>query len=94
MNRHLYIIAYDICAPKRLRKALYILKDYAWGGQKSVFECFLTLQEKDDLCRRIDSVIDEKEDFLLAVRISNPNSIKGMGIAMIPKNDDLLFYVG
>lgn len=94
MNRYLYIIAYDISAPKRLRKALYILKDYAWGGQKSVFECFLTQHEKDELCKRVGSVINQKKDYLLAVRISKPDSVKGLGIASIPKNDDSLFYVG
>ena len=93
MYRHLYIIAYDISGPKRLRKALCILKDYAWGGQKSVFECFLTPHEKDDLCRRVNSVINEEEDFLLAVRVTKPYSIRCLGVALTPKNDNSLFYV-
>ncbi len=41
-TRKLYIAAYDISNPRRLRQALKILKGYACGRQKSVFECYLT----------------------------------------------------
>jgi len=92
-DRQLYVVAYDISEPRRLRKALYILKDYAWGGQKSVFECFLTPTEKYDLCERVRSVIDEEEDSLLAVKIREQELVQGLGIACLPK-DEALFYVG
>lgn len=36
-----YLAAYDVSDPKRLQQALHVLRDYATGGQKSVFECFL-----------------------------------------------------
>jgi len=38
-NRQLYLAAYDVSCPRRLRKALYVLRGFASGGQKSVFEC-------------------------------------------------------
>ena len=40
MSRKLYLVAYDVREPSRLRRALHILKDYAYAGQKSVFECW------------------------------------------------------
>ena len=46
MVRDLYLVAYDIREPRRLRKMLYLLKEYASGGQKSAFECYLTAGEK------------------------------------------------
>ncbi len=42
MARTLYLVAYDVRRPSRLRKALRVLKDYASGGQKSAFECYLS----------------------------------------------------
>ena len=42
MSRTLYLIAYDISHPKRLNRVRHFLKNYSTGGQKSVYECFLT----------------------------------------------------
>ena len=92
-DRQLYVIAYDIREPRRLRRALYIMKDYAWGGQKSVFECFLTSAEKRELCERIRRTINEDEDSLLAFRVPEHKTIQGLGIACLPR-DEPLFYVG
>jgi CRISPR/Cas system-associated endoribonuclease Cas2 len=60
--RRLYVAAYDICAPRRLRAALHVLKGYATGGQKSVFECFLTPAERAALLAEIGQVIEASED--------------------------------
>ncbi len=92
-DRQLYVIAYDISEPRRLRRVLYILKDYAWGGQKSVFECFLTAAEKHELCERVRQTIDEEEDRLLAFKVPEHETIQGFGTACLPK-DEPLFYVG
>lgn len=92
-ERQLYIIAYDISDPRRLRHSLNILKDYAWGGQKSVFECFLTPAEKNSLCQRIKSSINEQEDFLLAFKVVEPCQVRTLGIGIAPR-DEPLFYVG
>ncbi len=92
-ERQCYLFAYDIRDPQRLRRALTVLKDYAWGGQKSVFECFLTAAEKRELSARIRATIDEDEDSLLAVRVPAPERIQGLGIACLPR-DEPLFYVG
>lgn len=42
-QRQLFLAAYDVREPKRLQKALHVLRDYTCGGQKSVFECYLTV---------------------------------------------------
>ena len=68
-DRQCYLFAYDIRDPRRLRRALTILKDYAWGGQRSVFECFLTVAEKREMSMRVRAAINEDEDSLLAVRL-------------------------
>ena len=45
-SRILYIAAYDVSEDRRLRQALMVLRNYATGGQKSVFKCFLSPAEK------------------------------------------------
>ncbi|HMY01316.1 MAG TPA: CRISPR-associated endonuclease Cas2, partial [Agitococcus sp.] len=73
-QRQLFLAAYDVREPKRLKKALHVLRDYTCGGQKSVFECYLTIAERQRLISRVLGVIDESEDFFLIVplRQSSP----------------------
>ncbi len=72
-QRQLYLAAYDISCNRRLRKALYALRGYASGGQKSVFECFLTPTEKRQLLEDIAQVINPVEDrlFCCSLRVLN-----------------------
>jgi len=92
-QRSLYLAAYDICDPKRLRKALAVMKQFATGGQKSVFECFLTEAEKERLVREMREVIAEKEDrfFLIPVEMRSPVHVLGIGV---PPEDPPYYYAG
>lgn len=91
-QRTLYIAAYDITEPDRLRAALYVLKGYASGGQKSVFECFLTDSEKADLIEAVQNVIDTAEDRFFLVRLDPRMQVRVMGIAVKPVDPDF-FYI-
>ncbi|PXF28686.1 CRISPR-associated protein Cas2 [Pokkaliibacter plantistimulans] len=84
----LYIAAYDVRDPSRLRQALYVLKDFASGGQKSVFECYLTPAEKRLLLSRIREVINENIDAFLLVRLPAPHRIEVLGQGILPLNDE------
>ncbi|MBS97684.1 MAG: CRISPR-associated endonuclease Cas2 [Oceanospirillaceae bacterium] len=90
--RGLFIAAYDIRRPSRLRKALHVLKDFASGGQKSVFECYLSEAEQRELLDRISAVMDLDEDRFLIVPL-NQGAVRTLGIAVSPA-DPLFFYVG
>lgn len=92
-NRRLYVAAYDISAPRRLRAALEILKAYATGGQKSVFECFLTEGERKALLAEISEVIERGEDSFLLVRLDPRSRVRTLGIA-VPPEDPPFFYFG
>jgi len=92
-KRILYIAAYDICDPRRLREALHVLRGYAGGGQKSVFECFLTPAEKQDLLHEIRAVMDETEDRFLLLRLDPRSRVQVLGIAVEPIDPDF-YYVG
>ena len=91
-TRRLYIAAYDIRSPKRLARALAVMRDYSTGGQKSVFECFLTPAEYRELCRRIQAQLSEKDRFFL-VPHGTRRSTRTLGRANYPKELHY-FYVG
>lgn len=92
-QRTLYIAAYDIGDDGRLRDALKILKGYASGRQKSVFECFLTSAERQHLLAEVRGVIDRIEDRFLLVRLDPRGKIRVRGRALRPL-DPPWFYVG
>lgn len=92
MLRQLYLAAYDIRDPKRLRAALHVLKDFACGGQKSVFECYLARAERDELMNRVEQVMDLEVDRFLVVPLSS-GAVCVRGIAIQPA-DPAFFYVG
>jgi CRISPR-associated protein Cas2 len=92
-NRQLYLEAYDISCNRRLRKALYVLRSYASGGQKSVFECFLTPAEQEQLLEEIGRVIDPDEDRFILLRLAGAKHIRTLGKAVLPQ-DGSFFYVG
>lgn len=92
-ERRLFIAAYDISDAGRLRKALRVLKGYSTGGQRSVFECFLTPVERQRLCREIDAVIDPGGDSFILVPVDERIAVHTLGIA-VPPEDPSFFYAG
>lgn len=91
-QRDLYVAAYDLRDPKRLRQGLEILKGYSIGGQKSVFECFLTPAERNELVSRMAALVEPADDFLL-LRLDPRSPIRTLGIAVAPQ-DPPFYYVG
>ena len=92
-NRQLYLAAYDISCNRRLRKALYVLRGFASGGQKSVFECFLTHAEKAQLLEEIGLVINPVEDRFILLKLAGAKHIRALCKA-VPPQDGSFFYVG
>lgn len=92
-QRQLYLAAYDISCNRRLRKALYVIRTYASGGQKSVFECYLTETEKNQLLANIETVIDPGEDRFMLLRLLGASHVRTLGKAVMPQ-DGSFFYVG
>jgi CRISPR-associated protein Cas2 len=93
MQRSLYLVAYDICHPRRLVRALKIVRAYATGGQKSVHECWLLPGELATLKRDLEAVIDLGEDSVLFVRLDPRLKPRTLGIAR-PPVDPAFFFVG
>lgn len=91
-RRDLYLAAYDVSDPVRLREALKVLKNYACGGQKSVFECYLTAAERRVLIDQIREVLDLVEDRFLLLQLGHGARVRALGVAVVPADPDF-FYV-
>lgn len=93
MNRSLFLIAYDVRNPRRLRHVHHVLKDFASGGQKSAFECYLSPAERKELLLRVEQEMDGDEDSLLLIRLGSGASVELLGRAVKPM-DESYTYLG
>ena len=57
-----FIISYDISDEKRLRRVFEFLEDYGQWKQKSVFECWLTEKEYQQVRAGLKELIKPRED--------------------------------
>lgn len=93
MIRHLFLIAYDISSAARRRRALHAVKGHAVGGQKSLYECWLTSGELQQAMSALRGIIDPAEDRVLLVRLDSRAQVATLGVAVAPADDDF-FYQG
>jgi CRISPR-associated protein Cas2 len=91
-TRSLYLAAYDVADPRRLRAALDLIKGYSTGGQRSVHECFLTEGERAQLLADMALVLEEDEDSFLLLRLDPRARVYTLGIAAQPV-DEPYFYL-
>lgn len=92
-ERVLHLAAYDVADPRRLRASLHLVKAYATGGQKSVYEIFLSPAEKGHLLHDMAMVLDSGEDSFLLLRLDPRSRVHTLGIAP-PPVDPPYFYFG
>ncbi|MCX7857059.1 MAG: CRISPR-associated endonuclease Cas2 [Deltaproteobacteria bacterium] len=93
MGRKLYVIAYDVRDEQRLNKVREYLKNYSTGGQKSVYECFLTDGELQEVLKELARLIREDEDRVHVFRLEGRSKVHTLGIAHPPK-DPSYFFIG
>lgn len=91
--RRLYLIAYDVCDPGRLNRVRELLKAYSTGGQKSVYECWLTPAELTEVTEMLRRLIDATVDRAHVVTLDGRSRPHTLGIA-VPPADPAFFYFG
>ena len=74
--RHNYIVTYDICDEKRLRRVFRICRDFGIHLQYSVFECDLTPSDKVRMESRLKDAMHQSEDQVLFIDLG-PASLRG-----------------
>lgn len=90
-KRSLFIAAYDVASPARLRQVHRAVRAYASGGQKSVFECFLTPMERKTLLVKARRLVNEREDRFALLRVEERAAPVLLGIATPPADPDFYF---
>ncbi|MEW6542248.1 MAG: CRISPR-associated endonuclease Cas2 [Nitrospirota bacterium] len=65
--RHLYIVTYDICDPKRLRRVFKTMKGFGTHLQLSVFQCDLPDIDLLKMREALGGIINHSEDQVLVI---------------------------
>lgn len=91
-ERELFLAAYDVAHPRRLRGALDLVRCYATGGQYSAHECWLTPAERAQLLFDAANVLNDEQDRFLLLRLDPRSAAIVLGTAQAPA-DPSCFYV-
>lgn len=86
MRQATYLVAWDISAPARLRRVGDLVKAWKACGQKSVAECWLTVDQREALVRRLAKTIDCEADRLCAIRLDPRQEVLLFGVASRPRS--------
>jgi CRISPR-associated protein Cas2 len=68
-TRHLFLVGYDISNDTSRRRALRDMKHHALGGQKSFYECWLSVGELHTLLAQLRAHIDNSTDRVVFMRL-------------------------
>jgi len=69
MSRIRYLVSYDICQPKRLRRVARALEGFGVRLQYSVFECALDAMRLAKLKAELQDLVNHDEDQVLFVSL-------------------------
>ena len=83
--RHHYLVTYDICDAKRLRRVFKTMKGFGAHLQLSVFQCDLPDIDLVRMKAALMEIIDQREDQVLIIDLGSTEShpikrIESMGI--------------
>lgn len=89
----LYLVAYDISSPKRLRHTANVCEDYGVRVEKSVFECDLSETQFSSFWTDINAEIDPDEDALVAYRICRSCVKETLTAGVVKRPEKTLVYL-
>jgi CRISPR-associated protein Cas2 len=75
-DENLYIVTYDIAAPRRWRKVFRIMEGFGEWVQLSVFQCRLTRRRQIELKLALDEVINHAEDHVIILDLGPAAAIR------------------
>lgn len=89
-HRTPYIIAYDISCPKRQHRIRKLLRGYSTGGQKSLFECWLSNKELHNIQQTLRDKLQPDTDRLHIFHITEQTQARLLGKAKALANQTLM----
>lgn len=81
MSRTLYLVAYDVCHPRRLARVTRYFHSYRVAGQKSVPEIWVTPAEREHIETDMSHMLDINEDRLQLIALDPRMTPRCMGLA-------------
>lgn len=93
MIRHLFLVGYDIASARSRRLALKAVKGNAIGGQKSLYECWLTAAELQAVMGALRRLLNDDGDRAVFVRLDPRATVHTRGKAVAPADGEF-FYLG
>jgi CRISPR-associated protein Cas2 len=75
-DENLYVVAYDIAAPKRWRKVFRIVEGYGEWVQLSVFQCRLTRRRRVELKLALEETINHAEDHVIILDLGPAGGLR------------------
>lgn len=81
--RNIFIVSYDICEDKRLRKVYKLMRGFGDHLQYSVFQCELSKTELIELKAKLSDIINKSEDQVLFIPLGPPNGQHVQGISSL-----------
>lgn len=78
--RKVYIVSYDVCCPRRLRKVFKTMRGWGDHLQLSVFRCELSARELMELRVALNPILHHGEDQVMFVDVG---PVEGRGRASI-----------
>ena len=87
-TRHLFLVGYDIRENSTRRRALRDVQHHALGGQKSFYECWLTVGELQTLLAQMRQRIHNDTDRVVFVRLDGRSQSLQLGQAEPIDNAD------
>ena len=81
MARTLYLVAYDVCHPRRLARVTRYFHSYRVAGQKSVPEIWVTPAERASIEADMGHLLAADEDRLQLIALDPRMTPRCMGLA-------------
>ncbi|MGH9802307.1 MAG: CRISPR-associated endonuclease Cas2 [Blastocatellia bacterium] len=75
--RNRYLVSYDICDPKRLRRVFKTMRGFGDPLQYSVFLCDLSPSERIILLEKLTPIINNREDQVMLVNLGPADGQSG-----------------
>jgi CRISPR-associated protein Cas2 len=80
-TRHLFLVGYDIRENPTRRRALRDVQHHALGGQKSFYECWLSVGELQSLLAQMRQRIHHDTDRVVFIRLDGRSQSLRLGQA-------------
>ncbi len=74
-EEHLYIVTYDIAAPRRWRRVFRLMEGYGEWVQLSVFQCRLSRRRQIELKLALGEIINHAEDHVIIIDVGPATAI-------------------